>query len=701
METTTEPTPQATTTEPQENGTSPAPEQPQEAQEAPANDGKKTVKKGRKKRKRKEGDNEETQNDQKKGKRTAKKGGRKRERKFQWDEPKNWRKDVEETTTLETEMPPKVDKKDLPKKPEWKDTLKLLEKKNKEVTKKRKKIDELYKEKDAAREKAWEKQNVGQKEFRELKKNLDDAKTAVEEKRAELKMEAKKKKKGKKQDALRRLNDRNPFRGVAKSGAKAEEHIRNLEERFRDVRKTAKEEKAMMDEIKKLKAWLPNFQRVDELRAEVDKLKTEINKGWDVIKPLQKKRDAAWDKFKKNRDEYRLKKEAEEAEKGESKPKEEEGKKGKKERVMSPEERAVLDKIEKVRDEIKLIYKAKDELVDAHDKKMMEFRKAHYEWVRGRYVAKVLKDLKYKAKQQKWEDEKEQRAAEEEKRKKEARKRIFETEIETVAAVASTLQLLKLDRDRPTTGLLSNGNVGAQETQFAEGELESENLELVARKKPRDEIVPLSKKKRKNRKKKRGQKIMTVELVGDKRPKNMLIPADTSASLTEMGIEIPTNLDQIEETLVEVGKKTQFYLNLREKFVEQQEMTEEEKKIVARGEANMEQKLYREETERRDKEEREGRGRGRGGRGRGRRGRDEDGEGRGGRDRDREDRGERRTRRGGRGMRGRRREDREPREERKPRQPEQEVQNQEPAQKAPAPKRKPQKKLAEEDFPTL
>lgn len=697
MENPTEPTPETTPTEPQENGTSPTPEQPQDNQEAPTKPEKKTAKKDRKKRKGKDNNDEEPEKNQKKGKNSAKKKPRRRERKFQWNEPKDWRKEVEETTTLETEMPPKVDKKDLPKKPEWKDTLKLLEKKNKEVTKKRKRIDDLYKEKDAARQKAWEEQNVGQKEFRELKKNLDDAKSAVEAKRAELKMEAKKKKRGKKQDALRKLNDRNPFKGVARSGAKAEEHIRNLEERFRDVRKTAKEEKAMMDEIKKLKAWLPNFQRVDELRGQIEKLKSEINQGWDVIKPLQKKRDAAWEKFKKNRDEYRLKKEAEEAEKGEAQPKEE-GKKGKKERVMSPEERAVLNKIEKVRDEIKLIYKAKDELVDEHDRKMMEFRKAHYEWVRGRYVAKILNDLKYKARQQKWEDEKEQRAAEEENRKKEARKRIFETEIETVGAVASTLQLLKLDRDRPANELNANKNLTCGVRTFAEGELESENLELVQRKKPRDEIVPLSKKKRKNRKKKRGPKAMTVELVGDKRAKDMLIPADTSASLTEMGIELPTTLDQIEQTLAEVGKKTQFYLNLREKYVEKQEMTADEQQIVARGEANMEQKLYREETERRNNEEREGKGRGRG-RGRGRRGRDEDREGRGGRDR--EDRGDRRERRGGRGMRGRRREDREPREERKPRQAEPEVRNEEPVAKAPVKKRKPQKKLVEEDFPTL
>ena len=567
----------------------PVKETPQATPEVtqPASEPKKESKRPRKKNKRNK-PNDTTENaenqDTKSG--SKKKSDRPprppRVRKHVYVEEENWREKLKETVTLETKIPPKRKKADLMKRPDRTDMSKKLEKKNEQIRKKRKEIEKLFKEKDKIRNEEKKKQNEGYNAFITLKEEKEEIWEKVEAMRKELKFKSLRDKQTKWREKMRVMMDKSPFKGIAKTMEQAQAHINRLKMDFRDKKKTAKEEKAMTDSIRKFEKGLAHFEKVDTLKKKMDANWALLNDARDKLKPLESQLKIARAKLKKNNDEYKRKKAAEAEEKGEEKPdeKDEKEKKEKKERVLTPGEQEIMKKVKKARDDIDKLRKDKDEILDEFDLKMVEYRKDHLQFAKDNYINKLVNDLKYEEKQRKWEEDKAKREEERLQKLKDARKEIFTSELSKIQTVNGALQLLKLDKDRAE--MFKEEKVQVPETE-EKVDYEAENLELfVSKKKPKPGVFT----KKKKHKKKRKERVNLAMLVNKKKESSLVQP-DIAVILNEMGVPLPKDLNQVEETIKAVSGKRDEYLKLRERYVNEEVFEGEEADVVKKAEALM------------------------------------------------------------------------------------------------------------------
>ena len=528
----------------------------------------------------------EEQKDPKKPKKRNQKKGQKnenkpqrapRKRKYVYEEPENWREALEKEVTLETKPPKLRKKEDLMKRPQREDLTKKLEKKNKQINKMRKEIDELYKEKDRIRNEEWKKSNEGFALFKKLKEAKEEAFENLKNKREELKWKQLKEQKMKKRDRLRQIMDKSPFKGIAKNTAQATKHIEKLKMDFRDMKKTAKEEKALTEKIKKFEKGLGVFEKVDLLQKKLDELNEKMNAAKEQIAPLEKIFDKAKKEFNANNEEFKKKKESEKEKQKDTEPEKGE----KKKRVETPAEKEIVKKVQKVRDNIDKVKKEKDEVFDEFDKLMVEYRKDHFEFARENYINRLLKKLKHEENQRKWEENKAKQEEERKQRLKDARKEIFTVELEKINTVNGALQLLKLDKDRgDVMNTQGKNSVEGKPTDMGDIDLEAENLQLIVSKKKQN-YMPVSKKKKKRNKQKNK---VNLAMMGKMNEKKSLVPVDVAVILKDMKIEAPSELSQVEDTIRAISAKRDEYLKLRERYVNEEVFEGEEAEMVNKGE---------------------------------------------------------------------------------------------------------------------
>lgn len=548
--------------------------------EKPVEEKKKESKRPKKKNKRdkpKDGDKKPEK---------AEGGDKKRERpprvrKHVYVEEENWREKLAETVTLETKVPPKRKKEDLMKRPERGDMNKKLDKKNELIRKKRKEIDALFELKEKIRDEEMRKQNEGYNAFLVLKKDKEEAWDKLESLRKELKFQALRDKQTKWRERMRVMMDKSPFKGVAKNMAQAKAHIEKLKMDFRDQKKTAKEEKAMTESIRKYEKGLGHFEKVDALRKKLDENRQAMTAAREKLRPLEEEHKAARARLKKNSDAYKKKKEREEEEKKEKGEDAPEEKKERKKRVPSAAEEEVMVKVRKIREDIKKVRRDKDEIFDEFDKRMVEYRTDHFEFARDNYINYLVNKLKREERDRKWEENKAKEEQERLQKLKDARKEIFTAELEKVNSVNGALQLLKLDKDRAE--LYKAQTEEAPTGEAAPVDYEAENLELfVSKKKPKQ--VPVSKKRR--NKKKRKEKV-NLAMVVQKKTEKSLVPPDIAVILAEMGVAAPKELGEVEATIKAVAAKREEYLKLRERYVNEEQFEGAEADIVDRAERVM------------------------------------------------------------------------------------------------------------------
>lgn len=534
---------------------------------------------------KKESKKPKKKNQKREGKDNERPNKPKRQRKYMFNEPENWRETLEKEITLETKAPPQRKKADLMKKPERDELTKKLNKKNELIQKKRKEIDELYKEKDRLRDEDRKKSNEGYNQFQELKKEKEEAWKLLSEAREKFKWKQLRENQNKTREKLKTIMDKSPFKGIAKSMAQAENHINRLKLEFRDKKKTAKEEKAMNEKIKKFEDKLGVFEKVDNLQKKLDTLREKMNKAKDEIKPLEKKYDVAKKKLNKNHDEFKKKKEEERLKNG-GEPVEKKNTE-KKERILTEGEKEVVKKVQKKREEIDRIRKEKDALFDEFDKKMMEFRMDHFNFAKENHTHRILKKLKWEEKQKKYEEEKSKREEERLQRLKDARKEIFTTELEKINSVNGSLQLLKLDKERGSMiNQPSKAKVEGNPTDIGELNLEEENLLLMqSKKKDNYHAKPVSKKQKKRRNRQK-PKVNIAQITSKTETKSLLTP-DIALVLKEMKIDAPTDLSQVDDVIKAVSAKREEYLKLRERYVNEEKFEGDEAEMVSRAESVM------------------------------------------------------------------------------------------------------------------
>ena len=504
-----------------------------------------------------------------------------------FEEPEDWKKTLESEVTLETKVPPRRKKEDLKKKPQREDLNKKLDKKNELIKKKRKEIDALYKEKDQIRDEEKKKSNEGYNQFIELKDVKEKAWAKLSAAREKFNWKNLRTNQNKARDKLRTIMDKSPFKGIAKNTAQAQKYIARLKQEFRDKKKTAKEEKAMNEKIKKYEDGLVVFEKVDKLHAKLDDMREKMNTARDQIKPLEREYDAAKKKLNKNHEEFKKKKE-EELEKNGGAPVEKDSKekKERKERVLTPAEKEIVKKVEKKREEINKIRKEKDALFEEFDKQMMEFRMDHFEFAKENLTFRILKRLKHEESQRKWEEDKKKREEERLQRLKDERKEIFTKEMEEINSVNGALQLLKLDRDRGSMiGQPSKAQVDAND--LGELNIEDENLQLMEKKKSEGyNYKPVSKKQSKRKRNRKKEKVNIAQLPSQSASKSLL-PPDISLILKQMKVEEPADLSKVDEVIKAVSAKREYYLQLRDRYVNEEKFEGEEAEIVKRGEMFM------------------------------------------------------------------------------------------------------------------
>ena len=511
-----------------------------------------------------------------------------RERKYVYVEPENWREELKKTVTLETKAPPQRKKADLMKKPDREDLKKKLNKKNAAMDKKRKEIKALFEEKDKIRDQERQKNNEGYSLFLKLKAEKEKAWDSLDKLRNKVKWKNLREKQTKKRDRLRALMDKSVFKGIAKNMVQAKKHIAKLKMEFRDMKKTAKEEKLMTDKISKYEKGLGHFEKVDTIQKQLDELRTKMDSARKQLDPLEKAFKTARYKFNKNNEEFKKKKEAEKEKNGgevEEKPK---GKdKEKKVRVLSEAEQQIVKKVQKVRDAIGKLREEKNLIFDEFDKQMMEYRQDHFEFAKANETNRILKRLKHEENQRKWEENKAKREEEALQKLKDARKEIFTEELEKINSVNGALQLLKLDKDRAHM-------MKAQDQVEDSGEkpnidLESENLELMVSKKVAQGYENRSKKNKKRQKKNKIKNKVNLAMVKSNKGGKSLLPADITVTLREMRVEPPTDLSQVEDVIKAVAGKREEYLKLRERYVNEEKFEGVEAEMVVKAEANMKQ----------------------------------------------------------------------------------------------------------------
>lgn len=511
-----------------------------------------------------------------------------REKKHVYVEKENWREELEKTITLETKAPPQRKKADLMKKPDRDELKKKLNKKNAQMDKKRKEIKALWEEKDKIRESERQKNNEGYSLFLKLKEEKEAAWNALEKVRNKVKWKNLREKQTKKRDRLRTLMDKSVFKGIAKNMAQANKHIAKLKMDFRDMKKTAKEEKVMTDKISKYEKGLGHFEKVDSIQKQLDELRAKMDSARKQLDPVEKAFKSARNKFNKNNDAFKKKKEAEKEKNGEE-PKEKDSEKGKdkKTRVLSEAEQKIVKKVEKVRDAIGKLREEKNLIFDEFDKQMVEFRTDHFEFAKENFIHRILKRLKHEENQRKWEENKAKREEEALQKLKDLRKEIFTEELEKINSVNGALQLLKLDKDRAHM-------MKAQEQVEESGEkpnidLETENLEMMVSKKKDQGYENRSKKNRKRQKKNKIKNKVNLAMVTSKNSGKSLLPADITVTLRDMKVAPPTELSQVEEVIKAVAAKREEYLKLRERYVNEEKFEGAEAEMVVKAEANMKQ----------------------------------------------------------------------------------------------------------------
>ncbi len=489
--------------------------------------------------------------------------------------PENWREDIKQAVTLETEvlaMPKKAEILRRPDVQKLKNSIGTIEEnisKNfdqvKIINKELKEINDLIRNKNSgifAELKILNKEKKGYYEqmddLKVQKQKVGDFLNKVDENLKELSKRSYKNKLWKKESLV----------GI----------IREKEEKFNNMMKTAQEEKTMREDINKLKKGLKIIPEAEAFRKKktenlekMKNLKGKSNKVFEKLQALKKKIHALHmildeNKAKKDQEKKEKNKEVEQTNEGDWTKEGEDGqKKKRKKRTLTPDEEQLEARKKVFLDEISELKNQRKNLRKKFNEDYLAFEKQKFEIKKIEYTSKCKQYLTRNERKKKQAEENAKYREEEAKRAKEALQFKYQKEVGLCENLIKELLALK-NKDEKKEDEFKNEK---SEVKADEKMIQDENLVMMKSKKQmyaeeEQGIKPgMNKKKRRHRKKK--AKVAKVE-------NKMSINLYSLQQFDSLKIMPPTNLNAIDGVITELNEKKDYFLNLREeaiKFSEQ------------------------------------------------------------------------------------------------------------------------------------
>eukprot|EP01028_Stygiella_incarcerata_P007250 TRINITY_DN2994_c0_g1_i1.p1 TRINITY_DN2994_c0_g1~~TRINITY_DN2994_c0_g1_i1.p1 ORF type:complete len:479 (-),score=224.33 TRINITY_DN2994_c0_g1_i1:281-1717(-) len=397
-----------------------------------------------------------------------------------------------------------------------------------EIERKREEVERLFKEREAAFEQLKSKQEQKSGTIDEFKKVKAEFDSAKEKKAVAYDRMTQTVEIAKRiEEELREMKQQVHFR----SAGEAEKRISELERHMEDPDFSRVEEKKTLHEIREVRSVLPLFAQIEQKGEDLKKAKDIMQSARD---DLRVKNDAL-KKFRDALDEVYERRQAEFAKSGAAAVK-----------IVKRED------IQKVRDEISALFEKKKQMNEDYNRRRDEYRKELrriQEEKRAEYLRKV-----------KEEEEARKLAYEEQKRKVEdfKRKNPFIKELRVAATLIGRLTpLVPVEKEEEKKKGRKKSGKGYD---------------------PEDEWMMGSEQSSKKKGKKRSQKTK----------KNVNLPIEVIAGISEMKMAVPTTLDEIKACLEELLKKKAEWESF--KPADEEPAEEEAKKIEEEKEEDKETK---------------------------------------------------------------------------------------------------------------
>jgi hypothetical protein len=501
----------------------------------------------------------------------------KRERAPHFQFPKDWKEEIEKTTTAETKIPSLPKNEELLAKPDLDALKKSKGDLQKKIETNLQNIDKLKAEQKVLREEIWKKNNSV---FAELKDHKAVRNDLLE------KMNANKTQKQKLQAEIDAIEakvgalQKKAYGGKIMNKSEIEKLIKIKEEQYRNKQHTSNEEKAHIEEMRELKVNLPLMNENEALRKQKESLE-------EKLKPLKKEGKALFEKIQEcsgKINEIKAKLDQQENTKKDEKPAEEGAEKPKRE--LTQPEKDIREKINKLYDDISRLRDKKSELSKKFDSDMLEFDKQQFEIRKINLMIRIQKRLKYEESRKKRQEEEEQYKKEEEEKAKELLQFKYRHEVETCEGLIRIL-----NNFRPSNIAMDDFKPESiTEYKVDDQMLKSENLVLMKSKKAQDEGVKPGQKKNN----KKGPK----KVAENKEDDRLFLDITTLQTFTEIKVMPPTTVSQIDSVIANLNEKKNYFLKLRDEDMERSLAAPKEEKKTE-GEAPEEQAEKKEQKEKR------------------------------------------------------------------------------------------------------
>jgi len=331
--------------------------------------------------------------------------------------------------------------------------------------------------------------------------------------------------------------------------------LKQKEDEFKNTKKTAAEEKKMMEEINKLRAQLKGIPAFEKLRDSREKKQ-------DVIRELGKKSKAEFEEVQRinslideirvrlDENHLKIKQEKEEKEKDPEKKKRREPTKAEQE----------LEKIKQDHyDEVKKHKESKKKLWEKFDKDYYEFEKQQFEIRRVGLMQKIQKRLRREERDKKWAEEEEKIKLLEEEKAKELLQFKYADEINLCESLINLVDDLRPNKKQEQPQKLAETK--PVDHKVDQNVLNQENLVYIKPKEKQDYNVVNKKKKRQKKNKK---KVVT----GDINEQKMTIHFDTLNLFNDIKVIPPSTYGQIDDCIKQLEEKKNYYIELRNKEIE-------------------------------------------------------------------------------------------------------------------------------------
>lgn len=486
-------------------------------------------------------------------KQQQKRNKKKEPRKPRYEIPEGWMEEVEKTVTIEFKLPSLPADKDRLQRPNFNQMKNQMTFYEEHIQKHFKKIDALKEEQKKIRNELRAKNSTL---YDEMNKLVEERKTHSDV------LKANKQSKLALLDEIREIDNKLAQYEKKNSGKVMRKKdlvamLKQKEDEFKNTMKTSAVEKKMMDEINKLKAQLKGIPGFEKLRVARDKKQ-------DVIREMGKKSKVEFEEVQRinglideirvrlDENHLKIKKEKEEKEK------EDPEKKKRREPTQAEQE---LEKIKQEHyDEIRKLKESKKKLWEKFDKDYYEFEKQQFEIRRVGLMQKIQKRLRREERDKKWAEEEEKIKLLEEEKAKELLQFKYADEVNLCESLIHLVDDLRPNKKQEQTTKFAQEKPANHNVD--QSTLNQENLVYIKPKAKEDYNVV-------NKKKKRQKKNKKKVVVGDVSEQKMTIHFDTLNLFNEIKVLPPTTYGQIDDCIKQLEEKKNYYIELRNKEIEQ------------------------------------------------------------------------------------------------------------------------------------